>query len=101
MAGMTEPLHIDIRPYVAAVARPGDVVLIGFSKTLTDEEVELFREQWAGLTDLGIKIGFIDQVSSMVVARPDEDDAFLPVYEPDEPVPYIVTLEGEEVAGER
>lgn len=71
MAKMTEPLHVDIHPQIAAVARPGDTVLIGFADQLTDEDIEALDESFRPLMDQGIKVGFMDQVTSMVVFRPD------------------------------
>lgn len=69
----TETLHIDVRPHIAAVARPGDTVLIGFAHQLTDEDIEALDESFRPLMDLGLKIGFMDNVTSMVVFRPDEE----------------------------
>lgn len=82
---------------LAAVARPGDTVLIGFAHSLTDEDIEALDESFRPLIDQGIKVGFMDNVTSMVVFRPDEevdDDAFLPVW-------GAATLEGHEEPGER
>jgi hypothetical protein len=65
----TEPINIDIRPHISAVARPGDTVLIGFAHELSDEEVEAMDEHFRPLLDQGIKVGFLDQVTSMVVVK--------------------------------
>lgn len=64
-------VDVDARYYVAAVARPGDTVLIGFSHSLTDEEIDALDESFKPIIKQGIKIGFMDQVTSMVVVRPD------------------------------
>lgn len=56
---------------VAAVARPGDTVIIGFFRPLNDEEVEWMEDSFRPLTEAGIKIAFADQVSSILVARPE------------------------------
>jgi len=69
-----ETIHVDVRPHIAAVARPGDTVLIGFAHNLTDEEIEALDESFRPLIDRGLKIGFMDQVVSMVVFRSDEGD---------------------------
>jgi len=70
-----ETIHVDVRPHIAAVARPGDTVLIGFAHNLTDEEIEALDESFRPLAAQGLKIGFMDQVTSMVVFRPDEEAA--------------------------
>lgn len=59
---------------LAAIARPGDTVIIGFSRALTDEEVEWMTESFNHLIEKGIQVAFADHVSSMVVARPHEAD---------------------------
>lgn len=59
---------------IAAVARPGDTVLIGFSRDLTDEDIEVLGELFRPLIGQGIKVGYVDQVTSMVVVRPGEVD---------------------------
>lgn len=57
----------------AAIARPGDTLLVGFGHSLSDKDIEALRDSFRPLTDQGIKIGFMDQVTSMVVVRPDEE----------------------------
>lgn len=96
-------LKINVRntiPMVAALARRGDTILIGFDRTLSDQELEDLREAFEGFTETtGVHIGFVEHATSMVVARGsegDDEDAFLPVYEPPS-----VTLEGYEAEGER
>lgn len=62
--------------YLAAVARPGDTVLIGFAHSLSDEDIDALDESFRPLIEQGIKVGFMDQVTSMVVFRPDEPIPF-------------------------
>lgn len=69
-----ETVHVDIRPHIAAVARPGDTVLIGFAHNLTDAEIEAIDESFRPLIERGIKVGFLDQVTSMVVVKGSELD---------------------------
>ena len=58
---------------LAAVARPGDTVLIGFDRTLSDEELEELREGFQDFTQAtGDHIGFVEHASAMTVARPEE-----------------------------
>lgn len=71
----TETIHVDVRPHIAAVARPGDTVLIGFAHALTDEDIEALDESFRPLVDQGIKVGYMDQVTSMVVFKGPEPDA--------------------------
>ena len=68
-----ETIHVDVRPHIAAVARPGDTVLIGFADRLTDEDIDALDESFRPLIEQGIKVGFMDNVTSMVVFRPDEE----------------------------
>lgn len=73
-------VNVDITPQIAAVARPGDTILIAFDRTLTDDELEQLREDFTGFTDTtDVHIAFVEHVTSMVVVRPDE------------PVPYELT----------
>ena len=59
--------------YLAAVARPGDTILIGFDYNLSDEDIEALDESFKPLIEQGIKVGFMDNVTSMVVVRPDAE----------------------------
>lgn len=59
---------------LAAIARPGDTVVIGFCRSLSDEEVEWMEESFRPLIDQGIRVAFADQVGSIVVMRPDDED---------------------------
>lgn len=60
---------IDTPITLAAVARPGDTVIIGFGRSLSDEEVGWMEESFRPLIDRGIQVAFADQVTSMVVAK--------------------------------
>jgi hypothetical protein len=55
---------------LAVIARPGDTVLIGFEHQLTDEDIEAMDRSFRPIVEQGIKIGYLDQVTSMVVVRP-------------------------------
>lgn len=62
-------------PMIAALARPGDTVLIGFDRTLTDEELDDLHEGFEGFTNqTGVHIGFVEHATSMVVCRSDDAD---------------------------
>ena len=62
---------------VAAVARPGDTVLIGLRDRMTDEEIGYMAEECKGFTETtGIHIALVEGATSMVVARPDTDDEY-------------------------
>jgi hypothetical protein len=56
--------------YLAAVAKPGDTILIGFAHELYEEDIEALDRDFKPLTEQGIKVGFMDNVTSMVVVRP-------------------------------
>ncbi len=63
-------LKIDITPQIAAIARPGDTIMLGFDRTLADEELESLAEGFKGFTDAtGVHIAFVEHVTSMVVAE--------------------------------
>lgn len=79
--------------HIAAVARPGDTVLIGFAHNLTDEEIEAIDENFRPLIEQGIKIGYLDQVTSMAVVKGGDVSGA--------PPRRRETLEGYEVEGER
>ena len=55
---------------MAALARSGDTILIGFDRSLSDEELDQLREDFTKFTEMtGVHIGFVEHVTSMVVAR--------------------------------
>lgn len=73
----TETLHIDVRPHIAAVARPGDTVLIGFNSQLDDESLSYIDEQfreWSEQT--GVKVALIADIAQMVVVRAADDEDY-------------------------
>lgn len=60
---------------LAAIARPGDTVLIGFERALTDEDLESLREGFQDFTETtGVHIAFVEQATSMVVVRPGGEE---------------------------
>lgn len=65
----------NMMPNVAAIARPGDTIMLGFDRTLSDDELEQLREDFSGFTEkTGVHIAFVEHVTSMVVARPESSD---------------------------
>lgn len=75
MASSEVRFKVDIMPAVAAIARPGDTVLIGFDRTLSDQEYADLREGFEGFTaTTGVHIGFVEHATSMVVARPEGEE---------------------------
>jgi hypothetical protein len=82
----------NMMPTVAAIARPGDTIMLGFDRSLTDFELNELAEDFSEFTEkTGVHIAFVEHVTSMVVARPD-----VPlVTAPDEPVPYTLSDPGE------
>lgn len=75
---------------LAAVAHPGDTVILTFSHMLSDEEVEQLFDHWKPLAEQGIKVAFADQVSGVVVCRGgNSDETHEPTpEEPSEPPEY-------------
>lgn len=59
---------------IAALARPGDTILIGFDRSLSDAELDELREGFQDFTETtGVHIAFVEHAASMVVSRPDID----------------------------
>jgi len=87
----TETVHVDVRPHIAAVAKPGDTVLIGFEGSLCEDDIDAIDASFRPFIDAGIQIGFLDKVTGMVVLRPGIDPANR----------VRETLEGCEEPGER
>lgn len=57
--------------FIAAVARPGDTVIIGYNEPLTPEVADEMAAHWDALMEgTGVKVHFTDDVNSMVVMRP-------------------------------
>jgi len=68
------PDRVTVRLLGSAVAaEPGDVILIGLNTPMTEEEVAQVRADFKALTDKGIKIGLVDNASSIAVARGRRD----------------------------
>lgn len=63
-----------LRDSVAAVARPGDTVMLAFGRELTDEDIDILTEGFQSLAERGIEVAFTDQVESVAVLRADSDD---------------------------
>lgn len=59
---------------IAAIARPGDTVILAFHGYLTDEDIEELNESFRPLKEKGVEVAFTDQVASIVVVRPDSED---------------------------
>lgn len=67
---------MDATPAIAALARAGDTILIGFDRTLSDAELDQLREDFEGFTEAtGVHIGFVEHATSMVVAKGSNEDA--------------------------
>lgn len=63
-------INVDATPAIAALAEPGDTILIGFDRSLSDEELDQLREDFTDFTEMtGVHIGFVEHVTSMVVAK--------------------------------
>ena len=77
MADAKLTVGVDIVPHIAAIARPGDTILIGLRDRMTDEELGYLVEDFKEFTETtGIHIALIEGVTSMVVVRPDADDEY-------------------------
>ena len=59
----------------AAVARPGDTIMMAFDRTLTDEELDELHQAFEDFTKTtGVHIAFVEHVTAMVVMRQEEGD---------------------------
>jgi hypothetical protein len=59
---------------LAAIARPGDTVILAFQGYLSDEDIDALTESFQHLKEKGVEIAFTDQVISMVVVRPEVEE---------------------------
>lgn len=59
---------------LAAIARPGDTVILAFQGYLSDEDIDALTESFRHLKEKGVEIAFTDQVISMVVVRPEVEE---------------------------
>jgi hypothetical protein len=72
MDSQTLKINVDVLPVIAAAAKPGDTILIGFDRTLSDEELDSLTEGFKGFTETtGVHIAFVEHATSMVVAEAD------------------------------
>lgn len=60
---------------LAAVARPGDTIFLGLGYAVCDEELTEFLANFENFTETtGIHVAVAEGVTSMVVARPDDEN---------------------------
>lgn len=52
-----------------AVARPGDVLVVGLSVSVSDDEYTLLVERFQPLMDMGIQVFLVEHCSSLVVVK--------------------------------
>lgn len=53
-----------------ATARPGDVLIVGLNRAISDGEYEILRERFQDLVDMGVKVFLVDNCSALTVVRP-------------------------------
>ena len=59
----------------AAVARPGDTIMMAFDRTLTDEDLDELHQAFEDFTKTtGVHIAFVDHVTAMVVVKDGGSD---------------------------
>lgn len=61
-----------------AMAKPGDVLIVGLNKAISDGEFEILRERFQDLIDMGIKVFLVDNCSALTVVRPGVNDGSRP-----------------------
>lgn len=73
--GKLGPIKIDttVKVEAAAVARPGDTLVVGIAQRMSDDDYTVLYEQFQPLINLGIKVAIADGVTAMVVIRPEGD----------------------------
>lgn len=68
---MAEAPEIEVKLSVdmAAVAQPGDTLVVALNRTVSDEEFETLRERFEPLKSSGIRVFLVENASSMVVVK--------------------------------
>ena len=56
--------------HCAAVARPGDTIIIAMNRPVTEEDLVDIRRHFGYLFDQGIQFAVIEDAASMVVVKP-------------------------------
>lgn len=74
---MAEMPEIDVKLSVdmAAVAQPGDTLVVALNRMVSDEEFETLRERFEPLKSSGIRVFLVENASSMVVVKGGDDAA--------------------------
>lgn len=68
----TQEIRIPLVPEWANVVRPGDTLIIGLAQT--DNVGNIAKAMQATMEPLGINVVVLDNVQTMVVARPKDSD---------------------------
>lgn len=63
-----------LRDSLAAIARPGDTVILAFGRELDEDDIEHLTEAFGPLKERGIEVAFTDQVEGVTVASPADDE---------------------------
>lgn len=71
---------------IAAVAKPGDTIMVGMDVVVTDQEYQLLLERYQPLLESGIRVFLVEHCTSMVVVRPELDVNGAPLKRPPETV---------------
>jgi len=58
----------------AVAAEPGDFITIALSETVSDEYHDHITNQLSVLTEMGIKVGIVENATGIAVARGRQDD---------------------------
>jgi hypothetical protein len=57
---------------LGAIARPGDTIMVGLNRTLTDLELAELQQDFSDFTETtGVHIALVEDVSALVVIQPE------------------------------
>jgi hypothetical protein len=63
----------DLLPYMAAIVRPGDTMVVSFEGRITMQQASELQERWHVITKGTSNIAFLENVAEITVLRPDEN----------------------------
>lgn len=53
----------------AATASPGDTLIVGFDRAISDDEYEEFQSRFRPLIDQGVKVFLVEHCTSLAVVK--------------------------------
>lgn len=56
------------------VVKPGDTLIVGMNRMITDDEYTVLKERYQALVDAGVHVFLIEGATTLAVFRPDGGD---------------------------